>query len=69
MGLCYERLRLTTRAISAYELIAKGADELTKAKTAMSPQLGIVVEQARWRHDHLNWSNDTNTEIQKMLGE
>jgi tetratricopeptide (TPR) repeat protein len=67
MGLCFERLRLTTKAVDAYNLIQTGADAMQKNGVVMPQQLKDLLDQVKWRKDHLNWQEDTQDQIQKFL--
>jgi len=69
MGLCFERLRLTSKALSAYNVIIEGAHQLSASGVEISSSLNDVVEQAKWRVAHLQWEEDTQRQIQQILGE
>ena len=67
MGLCFERLRLTTKAVDAYNLILTGADTMQKNGVVLSPPLKDLLDQVKWRKDHLNWQEDTQDQIEKII--
>jgi tetratricopeptide (TPR) repeat protein len=66
MGLCFERLRYTSRAVDAYNLILKGAEAATK-NGGVPSSLSDIVEQARWRASHLDWQTSSEREIQGII--
>ena len=68
MGLCFERLRLSTKAMDAYNLILKGAETMQQSGQTLPPSLADIVGQVKWRMDHLNWQEDTQQQIQKVMG-
>jgi tetratricopeptide (TPR) repeat protein len=68
MGLCFERLRMTTKAIDAYNLILDGAGTLQKNGGTLSQPLTDLVQQVQWRKDHLSWDEDTQKQIQQIMG-
>jgi tetratricopeptide (TPR) repeat protein len=67
MGLCFERLRYTSKAMDAYGLILKGAEAAGK-NGGVPSSLKDIVEQAKWRSDHLGWQDGTQREIQGIIG-
>ncbi|MFA5257667.1 MAG: tetratricopeptide repeat protein [Opitutales bacterium] len=69
MGLCFERLHLTTKALDSYALIIKGADAATKNGSVIPASIADIVEQARWRSQHLGWEAETDREIQQIMGQ
>lgn len=66
MGLCFERLHYTSKAVDAYNLILKGAQEASK-NGGVSSSLSDIVDQSRWRASHLNWQDSTEREIQGII--
>ena len=68
MGLCFERLRLTTKAIDSYNLIIDGADAVTKNGGKLPQALSDLLEQVKWRKEHLNWDDETQRQIQQIMG-
>jgi TolA-binding protein len=68
MGLCFERLRFTSKAIDSYNLIVDGADAAEKNGGSLSPALSDLVQQVKWRRDQLNWDDSTQKQIQQILG-
>ena len=67
MGLCFERLRLTVKAVDAYDLIINGADTVQKNGVKLPETLADIVEQVKWRRDHLNWQSDTQDQLQQIM--
>ena len=67
MGLCFERLHFTSKAIDAYSLIVKSAAEMEKSGGGVPSTLKDIVEQSRWRVSHLGWQDDTQREIQGVI--
>lgn len=68
MGLCFERLRYTSKAVDAYNLIIKGADDMQKSGGVVPSTLTDLVDQTKWRVSHLNWQDGTQREIQGIIG-
>jgi tetratricopeptide (TPR) repeat protein len=68
MGLCFERLRYTSKAVDAYNMILKGADDLQKKNGVVPASLADIVDQSKWRVAHLGWQDDTQRQIQGIIG-
>jgi tetratricopeptide (TPR) repeat protein len=67
IGLCFERLRLTQRALEAYTYLTNG--ELPKKSGPDSPvaDFGGIREMAQWKMDYLRWATDTDQSLSKVL--
>jgi len=68
MGLCFERLHLITKAVDAYAIIIKSADQFASDGVTLPEPLQDILEQAKWRTQHLDWENQTDREVQQILG-
>jgi hypothetical protein len=68
MGLCLERLRLTTKAADAYDIILAGAQKAKEAGTALPQSLSDIVDQVKWRREHLAWQESTDKSLGQLLG-
>ena len=66
MGICFERLRLTDRALEAYQFIS---DEYKKVKdpTTLSPNVIAYNEMAQWRSGQLKWQQTTEAQLTSLL--
>lgn len=69
MGLCLERLRLTKKAVDAYDIIINGAEAAEKSGAFLPSNLSDIVDQVKWRKDHLNWVEDSQGRIQQIMGQ
>ena len=69
MGLCFERLRLVTRAAEAYKFILDEAAKPERAAQKLPEPVTSLVQMARWRGEQLAWQNTTETKLQRLLGE
>lgn len=69
MGLCFERLRLVTRAAEAYKFILDEAAKPERAAQKLPEPVSNLVQMARWRGEQLAWQNTTETKLQRLLGE
>ncbi len=69
MGLCFERLRLVTRAAEAYKFILDEAAKPERAAQKLSEPVTNLVQMARWRGEQLAWQSTTETKLQRLLGE
>jgi tetratricopeptide (TPR) repeat protein len=67
MGLCFERLRLTAKAVDAYDLILHSAEAVQKNGVVLPETLVDLVEQVKWRRDHLNWEEGTQQQMQQLM--
>jgi tetratricopeptide (TPR) repeat protein len=67
IGLCFERLRMFPKAITAYEHILKDP-ELPEGETLeLDENLKSIRELAQWRLEHLNWLTDTEARLNILL--
>jgi TolA-binding protein len=70
IGLCFERLRYTDRALQAYKYIADhpvpAAPPATK--NAGDTNLATLHDMAQWRADHIRWLQQTEGELVPLLG-
>lgn len=66
MGLCYERLRQTGRAITAYQEII-GSVAQPKGKEPVSTELTELARMAEWRMKQLEWSTQTEQQLGKFF--
>lgn len=68
IGLCFERLRMTARALEAYayidkaELKQKNGTPITAVESAT-----MIKEMAAWRMEYLRWSTDTDRKLGTIL--
>ena len=69
MGLCFERLRLSSRAAEAYRFIVEAAKKLEAENRKPSESTGNIVQMARWRGEQLVWAQTTQDKIQHLLGD
>jgi tetratricopeptide (TPR) repeat protein len=69
MGLCFERLRLASRAAEAYRFILDAATKLEADNRKPSESAANIVQMARWRGEHLVWSQSAQDKIQHLLGD
>jgi tetratricopeptide (TPR) repeat protein len=69
MGLCFERLRLVTRAAEAYKYILDRAEKPDPAAPPLSESVKNLAQMARWRGEQLAWRHTTETQLQRLLGE
>jgi tetratricopeptide (TPR) repeat protein len=69
MGLCLERLRLTTKAADAYDIILAGAQKAREAGTTLPQSLADIVDQVKWRREHLAWQESTDKSLNQILGQ
>jgi tetratricopeptide (TPR) repeat protein len=74
IGLCFERLRYTDRALQAYKYVIDGAapDPKTAQDAKSLPTTGVnlttLKEMAQWRSDHLRWLKDAGSALDSLLG-
>ena len=66
MGICFERLRLPTRAMEAYQFIL---DEYKKVPepAKLPANLAALNEMAQWHVEHLKWQEETEMQLQSLL--
>jgi len=66
IGLCFERLRLTQRALEAYAYLVSG--EIPKgASSGPLADLPALKEMAQWKMDYLRWAADVDHSLSKVL--
>jgi len=68
IGLCFERLRLTQRALEAFAFLVNG--ELPKtAASGGSPiaDLPALKEMAQWKMDYLRWASDVDRSLSRVV--
>jgi tetratricopeptide (TPR) repeat protein len=68
MGLCFERLRLSDRAIEAYRFILDEHKKLTAAGKPAEGDLATLLQSARWRSDELAWQQTATLQLDSLLG-
>ncbi|TVR48540.1 MAG: hypothetical protein EA425_14190 [Puniceicoccaceae bacterium] len=66
IGLCFERLGLPDRASAAYREILKPSSAPVDPD-ALDDHLRSLRQMARWRLDHLAWSDDFQKRLQVLL--
>ena len=69
MGLCFERLRLVSRAAESYKYIIDESKKAAPAGGALSESLASLLQMAQWRGEQLAWQYTTETQLQHLLGE
>ena len=69
MGLCFERLRLVSRAGEAFKYIIDQAKKRESEGEKLSETLGNLLQMAQWRGEQLAWHYTTETQLQRLLGE
>ena len=69
MGLCFERLRLVSRAGEAYKYIIDQAKKIESEGGKVSERLESLRQMAHWRGGQLAWQYTTETQLQHLLGE
>ena len=69
MGLCFERLRLVSRAAESYKYIIDQSKKAQPAGGALSENLASLLQMAQWRGEQLAWQYTTETQLQHLLGE
>lgn len=71
MGLCFEHLGLSQRALEAYKFIADENKKLGAANGSApggDGHLGTIVQLAQWHTEQVAWQETTQTEFRKILG-
>ena len=63
MGLCFERLQMPPKAITAYEMILTG-DSWKDVDYEMTETMSYLKEMSQWRLDNLNWLIDADRQFQ-----
>lgn len=67
IGLCFEQLGMYPKAKEAYRLIIS-EDEWKSTPFTKTNYLSSIQEMATWRLKHLEWLNDSDARLQKLLG-
>ena len=67
IGLCFEQLGMYPKAKDAYRLIVS-EEEWKENKFNKTEHLSSIQEMASWRLKHLEWLNDSDTRLQKIIG-
>ncbi len=67
IGLCFERLRLTQRALEAYAFLVGGELPKTAATKGLVADLPALQEMAQWKMDYLRWATDVDHSLSKVL--
>ena len=67
IGLCFEQLGMYPKAKDAYRLIVN-EEEWKENKFNKTEHLSSIQEMASWRLKHLEWLNDSDTRLQKIIG-
>lgn len=63
MGLCFERLQMPPKAITAYEMIISG-DSWKDMDYEITETMSYLRDMSQWRLDNLNWLVETNRQFQ-----
>ena len=66
MGLCFERLRYTPRAIEAFQYIVKEFNKHTEGKP-VAEHLETLKQAAEWHIEQLTWKQDTEKQLRALL--
>lgn len=69
MGLCFERLRLVSRAAEAYKFIIDESTKPERAGKPLSENCTSLVKMATWRGEQLAWQHTTETQLSHLLGQ
>lgn len=69
MGLCFERLRLVSRAGESYKYIIDQAKKTESEGGKLSENLTNLLQMAQWRGEQLAWQYSAETQLQRLLGE
>ncbi|MDD5348996.1 MAG: tetratricopeptide repeat protein [Chthoniobacteraceae bacterium] len=67
MGICFERLRLSTRALEAYQFIVEDHKKV-KDPASLPSTAAAFSDMARWRMDSLKWQQKTEAQLTSLLG-
>ena len=67
IGLCFERLRLTQRALEAYAFFVGGDIPKSAATGTFAADLPALKEMAQWKMDYLRWATDVDHSLSKVL--
>ena len=65
MGLCFERLQMPPKAITAYQMILTG-DSWKDMDYDMTETMSYLKEMSQWRLDNLKWLIETDRQFQLM---
>jgi tetratricopeptide (TPR) repeat protein len=68
MALCFERLRLEPRALDAYKYIVGESEKPENKLKKLPMSIENVVEMARFRAEHLGWTETVNTQLRTVAG-
>ncbi len=66
IGLCFERLRLTQRALEAFAYLIDGEVPPTSDK-GNAADLSSIREMAKWKMDYLRWAADADRSISSVV--
>lgn len=66
MGLCFERLRLSQRALEAYAYIVK-ADLPKNTVSKPTTDLGALKDMAQWKMEYIRWATDVDHSLSQVL--
>ena len=69
MGLCFERLRLVSRAAESYKYIIDQSKKAVPEGATLSESVTSLLQMAQWRGEQLAWQYTTETQLQHLLGE
>lgn len=68
IGLCFERLRLSKRALEAYSYLTSGdLPKKSTAKGGKSVDFPGLREMAQWKMEYIRWATDTDHSLGKVL--
>jgi tetratricopeptide (TPR) repeat protein len=68
MGLCFERLRLESRAKESYQYILDESENPETKARKLPDSLAGLIEMAKWRSEQLAWEGGTNNSIRTLAG-
>ena len=69
IGLCFERLRLASRAAEAFKFIIDESAKPANTAKPLAENTAALVQMARWRGEQLVWRHDSEARLQHILGE
>ena len=69
MGLCFERLRLVSRAAEAYKYIIDQSKKAVPEGGTLPENQASLLQMAQWRGEQLAWQYTAETQLQHLLGE
>lgn len=67
IALCFERLRLTQRALEAYTYLVNAPLPTTTAANAVATDLPALKDMAQWKIDYLNWATNVDRDLSRVL--